>query len=285
MNRVCAIVVTYNRIDLLKECINGLKSQTYHCDIFVVNNNSTDGTKEFLKNNKIKHLNLKANIGGAGGFNKGMRYAVEKGYDYLWVMDDDCVPKEDALEQLVKAAEEVSNDFGYLVSRALWVDAKDHEMNKINNKEKKSNNLYKIKQATFVSLLIKNEIVRKYGLPIKEFFIWGDDIEFTRRISVRNNVSSYYVEKSEVIHKTKNNIGSKIAFDDISNIERYRFAYRNEFYLYRQEGIKGVAYYFAKCAYNIIRIILFSNFKKERLNQILIGFREGLSFSPLTEYL
>ena len=285
MNKVCAVVVTYNRVDLLKECIKSIKSQTYPCDILVINNNSTDGTADFLKSTKIKHLDLEMNTGGAGGFNKGIRFAVEEGHESLWIMDDDCIPKNNALEQLVNASEILKNDYGFLASRVLWIDGKDHKMNKINKIEKTSDNFYKIKQATFVSLLVKTEIVRKYGLPIKEFFIWGDDIEFTRRISVRNNIPSYYVENSEVIHKTKNNIGSKIAFDDISNIERYKYAYRNEFYLYRQEGAFGVVYYLLKCFYNAARIIIFADNKETRLKQIIIGFKEGLNFNPCVEFV
>ena len=103
MNKVAAVVVTYNRIDLLKQCVEALLKQKYPCDILLVNNNSVDGTEEWAlelvnKFDNIKYQNTGANLGGAGGFNYGMRWAVEAGYEFVWVMDDDCLPKENCLE-------------------------------------------------------------------------------------------------------------------------------------------------------------------------------------------
>ena len=104
MNKVIAVVVTYNRIKLLKQCVEALQKQNYPCDIMIVNNNSGDGTETWAieiskQKENIKYLNTGANIGGAGGFNAGMRWAVELGYEFIWLMDDDCMPYEDSLEE------------------------------------------------------------------------------------------------------------------------------------------------------------------------------------------
>ena len=100
--KIAAIVVTYNRKELLKECINALLDQDYeNCDVLVIDNASTDGTENYIaeeiKNKKVKYYNTGANLGGAGGFNYGMRKAVEEKYEYAWVMDDDCIVKRDTL--------------------------------------------------------------------------------------------------------------------------------------------------------------------------------------------
>ena len=282
---VCAVIVTYNRLELLKECISKIISQTYKCDIFVINNNSHDGTEEFLKANNISHFKTEKNQGGAGGFNLGIKICASLSYDYLWLMDDDCIARDDALEKLIISANKVDQSFGFIASKVLWINGKDHKMNEIKHSVYYKDDLYFIKQATFVSLLIKTEIVKKYGLPIKDFFIWGDDIEYTRRIAVRNSIPSYYAKDSIVVHKTKNNVGSKIAFDDINNLHRYYYAYRNESYLYRQENIKGILYYYLKCNYNILRIIIYSDNKKKRLRVMLKGIKDGLTFNPKVEYI
>ena len=65
---------------------------------------------------------------------------------------------------------------------------------------KLSNGLIKIEAATFVSLLINGEAIKKCGLPCKDFFIWGDDTEYTTRIT-RNFGPAYMVGKSVAIHK------------------------------------------------------------------------------------
>ena len=107
-------------------------------------------------------------------------------------------------------------------SVALWTDGRECRMNR--PKVKKSfyehiellrEGVLQAEQATFVSLFLKNETVREVGLPIAEYFIWGDDIEYTRRIAVRRNYPCYIVGQSQVIHAMKNNNGSNLALDDI----------------------------------------------------------------------
>ena len=136
MNKVCAVVVTFNRKKLLSKCINSIKTQTYPCDVLVINNNSSDNTTEYLIENKINHVNLKKNLGGAGGFNVGIKTAIEKGYEYVWVMDDDCIPKDDSLEKLINAKKLINDDFGFLSSKVIWKDGNLHNMNKSKYREK-----------------------------------------------------------------------------------------------------------------------------------------------------
>ena len=101
--KIVAIVVTYNRCKLLEECIEALLNQLYDgLDVLVVDNNSDDGTEDFIKkkyknNKRIIYKNTHANLGGAGGFNFGMKEAIKLKYNYLWLMDDDTIVKEDSL--------------------------------------------------------------------------------------------------------------------------------------------------------------------------------------------
>ena len=120
---IAAVVVTYNRLDLLMQCVEALRSQTTACDILVVNNASTDGTDRWLDEQQDVHSrNTGSNLGGAGGFNYGMRWAVEAGYEYVWVMDDDTLPEPDALEKLVEADRILKGNYGWLSSKCLWTD-------------------------------------------------------------------------------------------------------------------------------------------------------------------
>lgn len=296
MNKVAAVVVTYNRIDLLKQCVEALLKQKYPCDILLVNNNSTDGTEEWAlellnKFENIKYHNTGANLGGAGGFNFGMRWAVKAGYEFVWVMDDDCISYEDTLEELMNADQILESNYGWLSSVALWKNGKECKMNR--QKLKKSfydymeliqYGLVQAEQATFVSLFLNVTTVKRVGLPIKEFFIWGDDIEYTRRIAVRYGISSFLVGKSKVLHLMNNNLGSSIATDDKERISRYNYAFRNENFLYRKEGWKGILYYIAKCGLNIVRILLCSkDYKIQRCFIILKCMVKGILFNPSIE--
>ena len=290
--------MTYNRLPLLQKCIEKLEAQTEPCDILVVNNASTDGTTEWLaeyaaKNTRLHARDTGANIGGAGGFNYGMRWAVEAGYDYLWLMDDDCLPEPDAQEKLLEADGLLNSEYGWLSSVALWTDGTECKMNRQKLQKKAhrqelylKHGLAEANQATFVSLFLQAETVRWVGLPIKEFFIWGDDIEYTRRIAVRNKLSSYVVEQSQVIHAMKENSGSSIAADSAERIDRYRYAFRNEAFTYRQEGVKGVCYYLAKCGLNLCRIVVKAPDHRAKRVRVLVGSMvRGAFFRPKIERL
>lgn len=291
MNQVAAVVVTYNRLELLKECLEKLLSQTTPCDVLIVDNASSDGTEAYIKNTyadnaRIHYRNTGANIGGAGGFNVGMRWAVEAGYEFVWVMDDDCMPREDALEKLLDADRILQGNYGWLSSVVLWKDGHECKMNRPKYKSSKIGvtNIAEATQASFVSLFVSSITIVKYGLPIKEFFIWGDDIEYTRRIAIRNKLHCFIVRDSIVIHKMIFNCGSSIATDSLERLDRYILAYRNEFYLYKLEGIKGVMYYTLKILYNIAKIILSKN-KFLRLHAIIQGVIQGYRFNPKIEMI
>ncbi len=298
LNNVVAVVVTYNRLELLKKCIESLENQLYSCDIMVIDNHSTDGTGLWVQNymadgHNILYFNTGANIGGAGGFNYGMRKAAELGYDYVWIMDDDCIPYPDSLEKLMEADRFLGGGkkYGFLSSMVLWKDGSPCVMNRQkfsrqaapdSNYEEKGLKL--ITQATFVSLLIPVNTIIRAGLPVKEFFIWGDDIEYTRRVSVRMNMPSYLAENSKVLHAMAVNTGSNIATDIPERIDRYNYAFRNENYLYRKEGIKGFCYYIAKCGFNILKILFKAKDNRIRRCSVIIRcMLGGLFFNPPVE--
>ena len=298
MKDVVAIVVTYNRKEFLKKCINALLSQEEKnlCDILVIDNASTDGTKEdlneYVNSNQIIYRNTERNIGGAGGFNFGVKEAIKLGYKYMWLMDDDCIVYNDSLKELLIADEQLGGKYGFLSSVVLWRDGTVCNM----NKQKIKSDWYKKEDllkygllntyyATFVSFFIRSEVVKEIGLPIKEFFIWGDDVEYTNRISKK--FDCFIVGKSQVLHDTKNNEGSNIARDEISRLNRYKYAYRNEMYIAKKNGAKGVLRQFAKICLHLCRVLL-KNKNGHRLKKwfIIIGSSiKGIFFNPKIEYV
>ena len=288
MSDTAAIVVTYNRKKLLKECIRNLQKQTQQVDIIVIDNMSTDGTidmlKPLIKNNSIIYHSTGKNIGGAGGFYEGIKLAYKLGYEYFWLMDDDCIPQSNSLRQLKIADKRLNGKYGFICSKVLWTNGDICLMNipKLSLFKKVSDfhtSIVSVKMGTFVSFLTKRSVVEKVGLPIKEFFIWGDDVEYSQRIS--NNYPCYLINDSTVIHKTKNNEGSNIALDDYERINRYKLAYRNEVVLYREMGIKGYLYQFTRLNLHAIRIIIKSkNHKLLRLKTLISGTKNGIAFHP-----
>ena len=103
MEKVIAVVVSYNHQTELEQCIYALRAQSYPLDgILVVNNGSTDYTSVWLdQQDDIIHL-YQDNLGKAGGFNTGISWAYQNGFDWIWCMEGDGYPKEDALEIMLK---------------------------------------------------------------------------------------------------------------------------------------------------------------------------------------
>lgn len=236
---IIALIVTYNRLNLLKESIAALQVQTIKPKkILIYNNNSSDGTTEYLKlltDKDIAVENAIENTGGAGGFHHGIAMAYKLGADWVWVMDDDTIAEPGALEKLVESPffpdDESENPTGYLASSVDWIDCNRHLMNLIepvfpwHHFHGKYESCYKITNSTFVSMLISRKAIEKVGLPVKEFFIWGDDWEFSGRIS--NQFNCYYISDSVVVHKTEKNTGSTVADISKDNYWKFKFDARN----------------------------------------------------------
>jgi len=231
---VCAVVVTYNRKNLLLECLEALRKQTRPIQgIYLIDNASTDGTpelllekgyikelppkdlkepweKEFEMNNltngesiKIHYVRMHENTGGAGGFYEGVKRGYEKGYDWLWLMDDDAEPQINTLERLFEVnrkllgkhhnvlcplilAEEgrIQNYHHKKVNRWLGTETPAILFTKLEDLSKFTlqEHILELDANAFVGPLIHRNVVEKAGYPKKELFIWGDDLEYTFRI-------------------------------------------------------------------------------------------------------
>lgn len=291
--RIAAIVVTFNRKEFLLRNIAALQQQNCPAlDILVIDNASTDGTEQAVASlaqaGVIRYTNTGANLGGAGGFNFGMRVAAEAGYDYLWIMDDDCIPDPGALAALLDADKQLDGQYGFLSSIAYWRDGTPCNMNvqKTGLKSKiedYSSPLVPVVMATFVSAFFPLERVREVGLPIKEFFIWSDDLEYTRRLSLR--YPCYAVNGSRVLHDMHSNDKVNIATDTVDRLPRYQYLYRNEVYVYRREGVRGWLYLLTRIAFHILKVLRHKEARWQRIQVILSSFWTGLRFRPRVEHV
>lgn len=288
-NKVGTVVVTYNRLNLLKEVIEALNTQDYNNhDIIIVNNGSTDGTEAWLNQRDDLIVINQDNIGGAGGFFTGIKYATEKEYDYCWIMDDDVIPSPTALSRLIEAIQ-LDSHIGFVCSRVIGIDgrpmntptpdfrAKDVAYSDIYDKVVE-NFMVKVRRATFVSVLISTKSVKEFGLPIKEYFIWGDDSEYTERISAER--PCYIVCNSIVTHKRTIQGGLSIEHEtDAHRLKNYRFKTRNELYsLKLHHRYKD---FFKEITKNLILALKLLIKGKMRLFMVIVGGTvDSFMFSP-----
>ena len=144
--------------------------------------------------------------------------------------------------------------------------------------------LLNIRYASFVSLFLRTDVVCEVGLPIKEFFIWNDDYEYTTRISKR--FDNYMVCDSIVEHRMNANRTTDILTEQNGRIERYFYNYRNGFYVAKRDGAKEVAK-FCLAMLELLRKIIFgkTSEKGKKCRVVLKGFFAGMFFSPKVEYV
>lgn len=139
MKKVFIIILNWNRTRDTLECLGSvrdLKTQGYDLKILIVDNGSTDASPEKLK--EIKDVQLlfnKSNLGFAGGNNIGIKYALEKGADYVVVLNNDVILEKNSLSQLVKTA--LGNPkFGALSPKIYFEKGYEFHKNKYNEVDK-----------------------------------------------------------------------------------------------------------------------------------------------------
>ncbi len=297
--KICAIVVTYNRKELLVECIEALLKQTYKLhEILIIDNASADQTYErileckLLENPIISYKNTGANLGGAGGFNFGIKEAYQGKSNLFWIMDDDTIATDTALEELMKVYINVNDKkLGYLCSNVKWTDGNACNMNIPHKTDRWIDTVDKgymeIIKCTFVSVLIKRNVVKRVGLPIKEFFIWGDDTEYTRRITLQG-YKAYFAYNSIVVHKMASNSSPNIITDDSSRLDRHYYRYRNTVYIrirkkyFGEEEVKRAKKKIWKDFKDIVLEVGYRD-RGLRLKCIVRGIIAGYFFNPRIE--
>jgi rhamnopyranosyl-N-acetylglucosaminyl-diphospho-decaprenol beta-1,3/1,4-galactofuranosyltransferase len=180
-DRAVAVVVTFNRLDDLRRCLDAIRGQTRGPnEVLVVDNGSDAPTRDFLSaQDDMRVLRLPSNEGGAGGFAAGLAGALGAGADWVWLMDDDCLPAEDALERLLEVAG--SDDTGRVGGVAPLVDYRGGPT-EVGGRRDGGTGLDHLDWGPFLGLLLRGKACAEVGLPRVDFFIWNDDFEYCMRL-------------------------------------------------------------------------------------------------------
>ena len=242
-NQVMVIVVTYNREALLERCLKALVSQTVELAyICIVDNASTDDTENLVADyqkryqKQICYQRLEKNLGGAGGFCSGFRYAMEiPDWDWLMVMDDDAAPCPDYTEKLLRAAEAyplvkgyIGTEYvGYTEQRAYGgrriIEKQRTFGEKIVAQEKYQEPSFFVDIVTFVGFMLHRSVVEKVGFPDDTLFIYYDDTDYC--IRVRKYTKILHVTDAKIVHRE--NFEKDVLINGKKEWRRY-YLYRNE---------------------------------------------------------
>ena len=212
--KTAAIIVTYKKPHLLRQCLSGILTQREKPNAIIVIDNSADSAtydlcletlktqkcfqkkeqgiiqKGNLNSQKTFYVSKTINDGGAGGFFYGIELAISLGYDYLWLMDDDGIPHKDSLFFLKKnhKQESVSNslvvDINDKSKLSFWLDSKGSQLNKSKFDSKKI--VDNPEPSFFNGTFLNKSIITKFGNIEKKLFIWGDETEFLFRLKSKS---------------------------------------------------------------------------------------------------
>lgn len=252
--KLTAVIVTYNRLDKLKNTIISFEKQIRVVDnLIIVNNASNDGTTEFLEqwrnqthiNNHV--INLNENIGGSGGFYRGLEMANSLDTDWIWVSDDDAYPERDCFFNLEKFIQ------GHNIDNIVAISGKVMTDNLIDTEHRRNFNqrLFKICETvvpldeynkeyfeyqlfSFVGTAIRADVLKKEGLPKKDFFIYYDDTEYSFRLLKYGKiicVPNIIVHHDIVRLKTKENLSWKEYYGIRNRINFLKRYYPKRYYI------------------------------------------------------
>lgn len=293
--KYAGIVVTYNRKEELIKNINSIFSQSKTFDrYYVIDNCSTDGTYEYLKenhileNDMIKFISLPYNAGGAGGFFWGLKQAFEDGFDFICMMDDDGrALDENTFLRLCHTAEECYKQEKKLMLNSLVVC--DDEACKLSfglgtiitaNEacQKARDGLIKDLINPFNGTLVTKELIQEIGFPNKDFFIRGDEVDYQSRATrsgalIATVVDSLYYHPSTELVPFK--WRGKTVYTGVCAPWKVYYLIRN--YVYRLKRDEGILAAIKEFLFQFYGTMKCNPNAKNCIRLLIKGFGDGIT--------
>jgi GT2 family glycosyltransferase len=308
---VTAVIVTYGeRYHLLEQVVNALKKQVIDKIVVVLNgvtNNSKTKIINLASKEPILHiLDLHKNKGSAGGFKNGILEAIKLDTDFLWLIDDDNCPKNGALTHLKFFLKEnfflIDKDalLSYRPDRQSYLKSKElgngsgmlKGVNSAlgfsifsNNKQFSDYNTYGLKVAPYGGLFFHKDLIISIGLPDETYFLYGDDFDFSIRISKKGGKVSL-VEESKLIDLEKSfHLRKKkfyyTRFHNTNNFQLIKYSVKNGIVFELNHQVRSLFIYFVNLflyTFLVVSLLAISfNFKKiiYFLRGVFQGIKKG----------
>ena len=257
--RIVAVVVTYNRLALLRRLVTRLGEVPEVDEVLVVDNASTDGTGSWLHDAPVASRSLPTNTGGAGGFHEGLAWALERDADLMWLMDDDGLPEPDCLARLLGHGEldfwgpvVVDEDDPDRLVFPIRLPGGTRAVGRVDEVRAAAvGGLVRDVVIPFNGVLVTRDLVERIGLPRSEFFVWGDDVEYLWRANDAGARTATVVDAT-VRHPSVGELGTRMMFGRTtynhspSDLKHYCMARNNTVNLRTYRGWPHVLMFWVK---------------------------------------
>ena len=290
---IASVTVVFNGAQVLSRHLDALKRQTYKIDeMVVVNNASTDATLDLLafRYPEVTLLNLPANVGVGGGYAAGLEYAaLTKKYDWVWLFDQDSVPFDDSLEQLLRGLQYLDDAENTAIVAPVCVHPENNMTSpghiwragrfvpvRVNPAE----SITLVDSVISSGSLIRRQAVEAEGLPRADLFMDFVDYEYCLRL--RRHGFEISVVRDSILHHVLGE-PSKIEFLGRTKFWTDHVPWR-EYYMTRNE-IFTVWEYFPvrnaklstlyRLARHVAEILLFGKRKLACLRMMWRGLVDG----------
>jgi len=227
---VIVLILSYNGKSLLKESINSYLANFYkNFNVVVIDNGSSDGTKEYIDSNfpKVKVLRTDINLKYSGGYNFGLKYAFdEQKADYVLITNNDVVADKNLISALVETGEKYK-DAGFIIGKVYFHEKPDtfQTVGKkydpvlwngghIGHEEKDTGQYDKIEERAWcddIYWLVKRELYEKTGSYDTEFAFQGEDFDWQVRAK-QHGYKIIYTPHAKLWHKESMTIGKASPF-------------------------------------------------------------------------
>ena len=284
--KVFIILLNYNSYEDTIECVESIaeSEKELNYKIIIVDNNSTDDSKEKLAND-LNYIYLQANENGgfAKGNNIGIKYAMENGADYILLLNNDTIIEKNSISKMIKEIEKRQN-VGAIGCRIMYYDNKkliNYNGGKINwlkastihedyKKEYKTNG-QDFKYTEFITgccMLIKKEVIEKVGLLPEEYFMYYEDLDYCIKVK-EAGYKLGVLTTSVIYHKVSSSSGGENSPFSIKWGNRNRRIFIEKYKKYTKRVFTIITYY-------ITREILFIKYKLKKQNEKAQAIKDGI---------
>lgn len=273
--RIYVIIVTYNGMKWIEECLKTIISSNIPVEIIVIDNNSSDFTVEFIRQNfgDVILLDQKKNLGFGIANNIGISYALSHDADYVFLVNQDVFIEPETIEKLVKVAEEnsefgivspihfngkgnaIDQSFHYYISKPSAAEYISDTVLGIFNKK-----IYSLEMINAAAWLLPKKTLKIVGGFDPMFFLYGEDDNYCQRV-LFHNLKIGITPFAKIRHDSNNNYKHEFPTGSDNYYDKFLTRVKVQFGNVNSDDFRKIHlfrfYFFKQSIFNLIRFRIF----------------------------